>query len=312
MEKDVKGGEMEKEIIAINVDMTCDHKCEFCEKFFECEDPDKYKIFSRRRMGRAKETMAKIKYKVAVLAGKGGVGKSMVSANLAMALALRGRRVSILDHEFDGPCIPRMLGVSDKRLTLGEYGIRPVEGYLGVQVISMGFIAKEKEVTTLFTELRRGTTEEFLSHVDYGDRDYLIVDLPPGTSSDAINLMQYIPDLDGVIAVTIPPLVSQVVVKKAILLCLKAGVRVLGVVENMSGYVCPKCGSQEDILKTGGGELLARELKLPFLGRLPLDMRLSSSSDEGEPFVLKYPDNPASKAITELAQYLEEQVGWKD
>jgi len=304
----MKERRMEKEIIALNVDMTCDHKCESCEKFFECEDPQKMKIFERRRMGRAKETMAKIKHKIAIAGGKGGVGKSMLTANLAMALAMKGRRVSVLDHDFDGASIPKMLGVTGKRLRMGENGISPVEGHLGIQVISMGLIAKDDEIVTLFHELRRGTTEEFLSHVEYGERDYLLVDLPPGTSSDAVNLMQYIPDLDGTIVVTIPPLVSQVVAKKATLLCMKAKVRLLGIVENMSGFICPKCGKEIHILKKGGGEMLAEELGIPFLGRLPLHPELSKASDEGIPFVLKYPDNPASQAVMAFAQKIEESL----
>ncbi len=255
--------------------------------------------------------MAKIKHKIAISAGKGGVGKSLVSANLAMALAMKGRKVSILDQDFDGPCIPKMFGVEGKKLYISERGIVPVVGRMGVQVVSTGSILKDGDVLTWFHDMRRSATEEFLGHVDYGDRDYLIVDLPPGTSSDAVNLMIYIPDLAGTVIVTIPPMVSQIVARRAANMVIKAKFRIFGVIENMSGYVCPECGREMEALQRGGGERLAQELGVPFWGRIPLDPRLSLSSDIGEPFVYKYPDSKASQMVMSITDQIEKMVGWE-
>jgi len=297
-----------KAVLKLNIDFGCDFKCESCEKFFDCDHPEKMKIYNRRRMSLAKKTMAKIKHKIAVVGGKGGTGKSTMSCNLTMALAMMGYKVSILDQDLDGASVPKMFGVMDKKLQIGPKGIVPVKALNGVEVISMGFVQEENEVITMFHEMRRGTTEEFLAHVDYGERDYLIIDLPPGTSSDSVNLLQYIPDLDGVVVVTVPPRVSQLAARKAILLAQKAGANVLGVVENMSGYICPDCGEQYDIMLSGGGEKLARDTGVPFLCRIPLHPELSEACDAGIPYVYKYPDNPASKIVRELAKTIDEKV----
>lgn len=297
-----------REIVAINVDLSCDRYCESCEKFFECENPEKEKMMARRRMGRAKEVMSKIKYKLAVVGGKGGVGKSLTTTNLSTALAMKGRRVSILDQDFDGATIPKMLGILDKKLSLTDEGIVPVEGLLGIQVISMGNILGSDEVLTWFHEMRRNATEEFLSHVVYGERDYLLIDLPPGTSSDSVNMMEYIPDLTGAVIVTVPSEVSQNVAWKAALLCRKAKVKIFGVIENMGGFVCPECGKRVDIMRYGGGEKLANDLEVPFLGRVPLDPRVSICSDEGKPFVYAHPDSPASEEIRKIVDQLEKLI----
>lgn len=295
----------EAEILRVQVDQSCDFVCEECERFFECKAEEKQKIFDRRRMDLVKTAMAKVRRKIAVVGGKGGVGKSITTANLAIALALKGRKVCILDQDFDGPCIPKMLGLVGKRLKLGANGIVPVEGALGIKVVSMGSILQDEEVLTWFHDMRRNATEEFLCHVDYGENDYLFIDLPPGTSSDSVNTMQYIPDLSGAVVVTIPSEVSQGIAKKATLLCLKAGVRVLGVIENMSGFVCSHCGMTTDILRSGGGEKLAREMGVPFLGRIPLDPRLAEASDEGVPFVIRHPDSEAAKRMIAIAEGIE-------
>ncbi len=298
-----------KGIISLNVDLNCDFKCESCERFFKCKSPEKLKIFDRRRMSRVRKTMAQIRHKIAVCAGKGGVGKSVVTSNLGTALAMRGRKVAILDHDFDGSCIPRMLGVLGKKLHMGRRGIIPVEGLLGIKIIAMALILEEEDTNTWFHELRRNATEEFLAHAEYGECDYLMIDLPPGTSSDAVNIMEYIPDLDGMVIVTNPTEVSQIVAKRATLMALEAGVKVLGVIENMSGFVCPKCNNIVHALKYGGGEKLAHNLEVPFLGRIPLDPMISDSSDDGKPYVYAYPESQASKALLAITDKIEEMVG---
>jgi len=298
----------ERELVQMNVDLSCEFKCERCEKFFECDNEKKWDVYKRRRMGKALEAMSQIKHKIAVAGGKGGVGKSTLAANLACAYAMMGRKVSVLDQDFDGYTIPKMFGVMGQNFTLGSNGLIPVEGLLGIQIVSMGSIVNEKEVVTMFHELRRSTTEEFLSHVDYGERDFLIIDLPPGTSSDAANLMQYIPDLDGTVVVTMPPYVSQMAARKASLMSIKTGVKVLGILENMSECICDKCGNIFNVLTSGGGKKLAEEFDVPFLGALPLNSEVSEASDAGVPFVYKYPDNVVSKKVMEIATKLENDM----
>src|SRR3990172_9129601 len=257
-----------------NVDFSCPVNefggimCDKCERFFDCRSPRKWEIYNAGRMGLVKEKMKRIKHKIAIVGGKGGVGKTTVSVNFSMDLALRGYRVSILDSDFDGSCVPKMLGN----------------------------VVEKDQVITWYTDLRRGATEEFLSHVDYGERDFLIIDLPPGTSADSVNTMEFIPDIDGALVVTIPSVVSQGIALKAALLCKKANVRILGVVENMSGHICRFCGHKNDILASGGGESLARQLEAPFLGKIPLDGSLSKTADEGIPFVKAFPETEAAKA----------------
>jgi ATP-binding protein involved in chromosome partitioning len=308
MEKD-EG--LEKVIEAFGVETTCDLRCEACDRYFSCQLPEKLERIDTIRMKRARNTMAQIKHKIAVLAGKGGVGKSMTTAVLAQGLAARGRKVVVLDQDFDGPCMHRMLGAHNKYLTMGEKGIVPADLGNNLKLISLGLVIQEEEVLSWFHKMRRDATEELLSHVDYGEADYLMVDLPPGTSSDAVNIMQYIPDLSGAIVVTVPARVSQLVAKKATLLCQQAGLNVLGVVENMSGYVCKGCGKRWDILQAGGGELLAKETNIRLLGKIPLDTRVSVSNDTGESYFLKYPDSEAAKAVGNILDTVEQLVGWK-
>ncbi|MDP2727908.1 MAG: P-loop NTPase [Dehalococcoidia bacterium] len=300
----------EREILAINVDMSCTLRCENCERFYDCRSPSKLEIYQRRRMSKAREAMTSIKHKVAVVGGKGGVGKSIITVNMSVALAMRGRTVSILDQDFDGASVPKMLGIAGRRLKIGDDGIVPVQGFLGIQVVSMGSILTNEEVLTWFHDMRRGATEEFVCHVNYGQRDYLLIDMPPGTSSDAMNVMEYVPDLAGAVVVTIPSEVSQNVARKATILCKKAGIRIFGIIENMSGYICPNCGEKVDILRAGGGERLAQEMDVPFLGRIPLDPRLSECSDEGQPFVHKYPDSQAARDLNKVVDKIEENLGY--
>ena len=298
----------EREILRINVDLGCSGQCESCEKFYECELEKKYRMYELPRMQRAQEIMGKIKHKIAVASGKGGVGKSICTVNIAGALTLKGNKVTILDQDFDGHSIPRMLGIANERHYITDDGIKPVKGNLGIEVISMGLIVKDEDVLTWFHKMRRGATEEFISHVTYGERDYLLVDLPPGTSSDSVNMMQYLPDLDGMVVITVPSEVSQNVAKKAILLARKAKVKVFGVIENMSGFICPECGKLSYVLQQGGGEKLAESMGVPLLGRIPMDARLSQSSDQGEPFVAMYPESPASKEMMKIVERLEKML----
>lgn len=301
---------IKQELQAMNVDLSCNLQCEGCEKFFDCERTEKLETYRRGRMETAKQRMADIKRKIVVLGGKGGVGKTLVAVNLAAALAMKGRKVTILDQNFDGPCVPKMLGLAGTKLAMSDAGIIPATAVLGIQVVSMGLILDDTEVLTWFHDMKRNATEEFLTHVVYGERDYLITDHPAGTSDDTVNLMQYIPDADGVVVVTIPSDVSQGVAKKAILVARKANLRVLGIMENMSGLVCPKCGSHHDLFQKGGGDSLSQDTHVELMGKIPIDPMISECSDAGVPFVYKYPESKSAKAFFEIVDRIEELVNW--
>lgn len=295
-----------KEITTLNLDMSCHSDCENCEKYFACNLPEKDIAIASTRMAAARIAMGKIKHKILVIGGKGGVGKSIITANIAAALAMKGKKVSILDQNFDGPAIPKMLGMDGMQMAMSDDGIVPGEGPLGIQVVSMGLILGEDEVLTWFHDMKRGATEEFLSNVAYGERDYLVVDIPAGTSSDTVNALAYIPDLDGALVVTVPSDVSQGVAFRAIKLCETAGIYPFGILENMSGFSCSQCGHRTDMFQAGGGDKLARQTNTPFLGKVPLSTLVSLSTNEGVPFVQKYPDIDASKVVIEAAELIDD------
>jgi len=297
------------EIVKINLELGCYGKrCEDCGTYFECVYPHKKKIDNLSRMEKIRERMGEIKYKIAVMSGKGGVGKSTVSANLSFALARMGKSTGILDSDLHGPCIPKILGIKDKRLKMGDRGIQPARGQLDIRVISMAFMLEEGEAVTWFHNLKRGAVEEFLAHVAYGKLDYLIIDLPPGTGSESYSLLQSLPDLDGALIVTIPSQVSQTVAIRSINLCRRANVPIIGVIENMSGFICPDCGDKSDIFMAGGGEAIARKAKVPFLGSIPLDPRVSKCSDRGTSFLFNHPESPAAKSFLSMVKKIEGMV----
>jgi ATP-binding protein involved in chromosome partitioning len=258
---------------------------------------------------RIKAWMDKIKYKIVVLSGKGGVGKSTVAANLAMGLALKDGRsqVGILDADITGPSIPIMLGARKQQLNMGPPGVFPAIGQLGIKIISMDLFLLDDETPVIWRgPLKSTAIRQFLSDVVWGSLDYLIVDLPPGTGDEALTVMQQIQDVNGVIIVTIPSEVSQHVVKKAVNFTRQLGKPLIGVLENMSGFVCPKCGTVTDVFMSGGGETIAKDLNVPFLGKIPLDQRISAGSDSGLPYIYTRQDFPAAEAFMKVVDKIEE------
>ena len=265
----------------------------------------------REQLRRVQERMSKVKHKIAVISGKGGVGKSVVTANLAVAFALNGRegRVGILDADIHGPCIPKIIGLKGTRLQAGPPGIFPASGPLGIKVVSMDFLLPEQETPVIWRgPLKYQAIRQFLSDIVWGELDYLFIDLPPGTGDEPLSVMQLLPDMDGVVIVTIPSEVSQGVVKKAVSFARQLKTRILGVIENMSGFICPNCGAEINIFKVGGGEKIANEMGIPFLGRIPIDPKICEDSDEGTPFILKHRDSAAAKAFTEIVKKIEGMV----
>jgi Mrp family chromosome partitioning ATPase len=296
------------EIVKMNVDNSCDFVCEACSRYFGCTLPEKVDINTRGRMDIVVKKMSRIKYKVAVLSGKGGVGKTTVATNLAVSLQLRGNSVCILDSDFDSPSVPRMMGVKDVKLRAGRDGILPVETPHGVKAMSVGFIIEDAEVVTWFHDMRRAATEEFCANVAYGALDYLIIDLPAGTGTETVSVMQYIQDITGALIVTMASKVAQATARRAATLCRDAGVPVIGVIENMSGFECPNCEFNTAVLRSGGGEALAEQIGAPFLGRIPLHSVVASGSDDGIPYVLSAPDSEVAAAFNKVVDKFEASV----
>jgi ATP-binding protein involved in chromosome partitioning len=258
--------------------------------------------------------MNKIKHKIAVISGKGGVGKSVTAVNLAIAFAMQGHenRVGLLDADLHGPCVPTMLGMQDQKLKVGPIGAFPAIGPLGVKVVSMAFVLAGKEVPVVWRgPLKMRAIEQFLSEIAWGELDFLLIDLPPGTGDEPLSVLKLLPEMDGVIIVTIPSEVSQNVVGKAITFAKQLNVPVIGIVENMSGFVCPDCGKETHIFMKGGGKKIAQEYSVPFLGSIPLDPRVCEASDMGHPFIMEYPDSPASKAFMTIVKKIKAFISEK-
>jgi ATP-binding protein involved in chromosome partitioning len=259
--------------------------------------------------------MKKIKHKIAVISGKGGVGKTVTAVNLAIAFALQGHenRVGLLDADLHGPCVPKMLGMEDKKLRVGPIGAFPAACPLGVKVVSMAFVLEGKEVPVVWRgPLKMRAIQQFLSEVAWGELDFLLIDLPPGTGDEPLSVMKLLPEMDGVVIVTIPSEVSQTVVGKSITFSRQLNVPVIGIIENMSGFVCPDCGKVTHIFKAGGGKKVAQEFSVPFLGSIPLDPRVCEASDLGHPFIMEYPDSPAAKAFMEIVEKIKTYINNKE
>lgn len=252
-----------------------------------------------------KMRMGKVQHKIAIISGKGGVGKSLVTVNLATAFAQQGHRdrVGVLDADIHGPCIPKMLGVHGKRLQVGPPGAFPVIGPMGIKVVSMDFLLPNDEAPVIWRgPLKMTAIKQFLSEMVWGDLDFLFIDLPPGTGDEPLSVIQLLPELDGVVIVTMPSEVSKGVVKKAVTFARQLDAPIIGIIENMSGFICPQCGEHINIFGVGGGEKMAEEMDVPFLGRIPIDASISKASDEGVPFILRHVNTPATKAFKDIVK----------
>ena len=280
------------------------------------EDSNPTNVF-RKRMLEQQEIlryrMKQIKHKIAVISGKGGVGKSTVTVNLAAAFALHGKRVGILDADIHGPSVPKLLGLTGQQVKVGPPGVFPVTGTLGIKVVSIDFFLPEQKTPTIWRgPLKMTAIRQFLSEIVWGELDVLFIDLPPGTGDEPLSVAQLLPDIDGVIIVTMPSELSQVVVKKAITFARRVGMPIIGVVENMSGFVCPTCGDKIDIFQSGGGKKMAEENDVLFLGSIPIEPKVSMDSDKGSPFVIEHTDSPAAKAFIEIVKKVESYLKEKE
>ena len=247
-----------------------------------------------------------VKNIVAVASGKGGVGKSTVSANLAVALAQAGASVGLLDADITGPNIPLMMGLEGAPTATGDNKIVPLERY-GVKVISIAFFVPDGQPIVWRGPLVGGAIQQFLRDVAWGDLDYLVVDLPPGTSDAQLTLAQAVP-ISGAVLVTTPQQVAVLDVQKALGMFARMSVPVIGLVENMSAFVCPHCGESTEIFGRGGGERFARENDIEFLGGIPLDITVRQGGDAGIPVVAQREPGPAALALTALAKTVAARV----
>ncbi|MBM4272507.1 MAG: Mrp/NBP35 family ATP-binding protein [Deltaproteobacteria bacterium] len=247
-----------------------------------------------------KDRMARIKHKIMVLSGKGGVGKSTVAVNIAIAMGLEGKQVGILDADFHGPSIPTLLHLHGKFLKAGKNGIDPIDFVEGVKVMSIGFFMAQEDRAVIWRgPMKIGVIKQLLAEVNWGDLDFLVIDFPPGTGDEPLSVAQLIPDSDGAVIVTTPQDLSLVDVRKSIDFCRQLKIPVLGVIENMSGLVCPHCGGVIDVFKRGGGEKMAAEMGVPFLGSIPVEPLIVEASDNGEPFVYHYGKTAAASAFSD-------------
>ena len=266
-----------------------------------------------------KTRMGRIKRKILVLSGKGGVGKSMTTVNMALAFAKLGFKVGILDVDLNGPCVPRMLGMKDERLTLTPEGAIPPEGPCGIKVASMAFFLKadspvqwkgSMDLSPIWLGMvEMNVIREFLGDILWGDLDLLMVDLPPGAAADKPPaIIGYIPELDGAIVVTTPSEVTSDVVRKSIVYSRDVGIRILGLIENMSGFVCPECHKESEMF-AGNSETVRRDLDVPLLGKIPFSHELSRACDEGKPLL----DSSSETAgrFLQIARRLSEELKFK-
>ncbi|KPK64794.1 ATP-binding protein [candidate division WOR_3 bacterium SM23_42] len=252
---------------------------------------------------RIAENLQKIKNRVLVFSGKGGVGKSTVAANLGLALSERQLRVGLVDVDIHGPNLAKMLGAEGKRLEPAEeHKIIPFRITKHLSIVSVSFFLQQADNPVIWRgPLKMKLIQQFLGDVVWGELDWLIIDSPPGTGDEPLSIAQLIP-ATGAIVVTTPQEVSLMDSRKAVNFARVLKLRVYGIVENMSGLTCPHCGKMIDIFRKGGGEKAARELGVPFLGKIPMDPTIVELADEGKPFVTHNPDSAAAKAFNEIIE----------
>ena len=250
-----------------------------------------------------RRNMAKIANKIIVLSGKGGVGKSTVAVNLAFSLAEKKYKTGLLDIDIHGPSVPKLLGLEKKTLEIANERILPVEYNEYLKVMSIGFILGNSDDAVIWRgPLKMGIIRQFLTDVEWGNLDYLIVDSPPGTGDEPLSIGQLIENPKSAIIVTTPQDVALTDVRKSITFCKKLNLPIAGVVENMSGFVCPHCGKTTDIFKTGGGERLAKDMGLAFLGSIPIEAQIAVNGDSGKPFTEKSSIGSAQKNFTHIVE----------
>ncbi|MBR5347458.1 MAG: Mrp/NBP35 family ATP-binding protein [Deltaproteobacteria bacterium] len=281
--------------------------CENCAKKATCtskdakpgETPEQYQerlLIEQRLCG--------IKNKVLVMSGKGGVGKSSTAVNLALALAEEGKTVGLLDVDIHGPSIPTMLGAENMRPMGTDNSMLPIVHH-GIKVMSIGFLLPKQTDPVIWRgPMKSRMILQFIRDVEWGELDYLVVDCPPGTGDEPLVLLQLLGDNTRAVIVTTPQEVALSDVRKSVMFCRQMKLPILGVIENMSGFVCPHCGKTVDIFSSGGGERMASEMEIHFLGKIPIDPEIVASGDAGLPYVVSHKDSPTTEAVRKVAREL--------
>lgn len=262
-----------------------------------------------REEAQLRERMSAIRRRLLIVSGKGGVGKSTVAVNLAVALAQAGEAVGLLDIDIHGPSVPRLTGLNGRAVSSDGSTILPVPLMDRLSVMSIGLLLQRPSDAVIWRgPLKYQMIRQFLKDVAWGRLDSLVVDCPPGTGDEPLSVVQLAGTPAAALIVTTPQQVSIADVRRCVTFCNSLSVPVLGIVENMSGLVCPSCGVEIDLFKRGGGEELAREMGVPFLGRIPIDPTVVASGDDGRPFVRDWPGTPAASALQELAGRIKESA----
>ena len=263
------------------------------------------------RMESIKKNMEKIKHKIVIISGKGGVGKTTIAVNLAMSLASIGLRVGILDVDITGPNVVKMLGINPELKPSVDPGAKkfyPVIGPLNMKVMSMAFLISSPDEPVIWRgPMKMGAVRQFLGDAIWDELDYLICDLPPGTSDETLDILQLIPD-ENVIVVTTPQEVALMDARKTIKMSMVMERKVLGIIENMSGFKCPHCGEYIDLYPPGGAEKAAKDFDIRLLGKIPFEVELGIQGDRGLPFVIKNPNSESAKAFKQVVKQIQEIV----
>ena len=255
------------------------------------------------------KNLRKIKHKIIIMSGKGGVGKSTVAVNLAIDLSMRGADIGLLDADFHGPSTLKMLGIENEHITGDQNGLFPITVLPHLKVMSMGFFLSTNDTPVIWRgPIKMGAIRQFLEDVHWGELDYLIVDLPPGTGDESLSIAQLIPDSNGAVIVTTPQEVALLDSRKAVTFAKTLHMPVIGIIENMSGFTCPQCGMSIDLFKAGGGEHAAMELGVSFLGKIPIDQKIVENCDNGNPFILSNSHSETAKYFRDIVTNIEKFV----
>jgi len=283
----------------------CEGNCSECASAASCNDPKK-----EASAGPAPKVEMDVKNVILVLSGKGGVGKTTVATNLAMSLANKGYQTGIADVDIHGPNIPKMLGIDKEKLSsIDGKHIDPVMVMGNLGVVSMAFLLPDATSPVIWRgPMKNNAIRQFLGDVNWGSLDFLVVDLPPGTGDEALSVIQLAPNIAGAVIVTTPQEVAILDSSKSVKFIEKLDIKVLGIIENMSGFVCPHCGTVVDIFGRGGGEKAAEEFKVPYLGSIPLDLDMRIAGDEGKPFIVRREGSDQNKVTWQHVDKVMENI----